>query len=744
MKIGSILLAFILIANFNIPSSKEKNDLRIDLNSVRYWAYQIQGIEEEQAVEKLVKSRYDMLVVEPTRTDWSSDNKYFDTKEMVKKLKSSFANDGFHRKIVIAYLSIGEAEKWRWYWKWGNNFPDFIIGPDPDGWEDCYLVEYWRREWKDIIIYGVNYSEEGRDYNSSLEEIINDGFDGVYLDWVEAFENEDVIKRANLKGVNATLEMLKFMKEIKNYAKARNPDFIIIQQNGIELCEQSELFKIIDGFAQEAIWYDGVATDDWYDNDGYDIKNDEELTNHYLKYINIYRINEKPVFNCEYAFHYAKDAYEKSYENGLIPYCSRRSLSKLTTTPPFGYFNISLQKGFSFAGWWNDIYATPEASISLRNLRETGNEWISLIVTWYQENEHSTKIAPDKDATPSDESIIYAINFAHSLGMKVMLKPHIDLYNGEWRGEIEFYSDRDWRSWFRSYREFILHYADLAERNNVEQLCIGCELVKTVRRYEWLDIIEAVRESFSGPLTYASNWDEYSNVKFWDYLDFIGIDAYFPLTDKNNPSIDELMLAWDKWKGEIMMIEDAFGKPVVFTEIGYRSIDGCNIDPWNWWRAGEIDLQEQADCYEAAFSKFWYEKWFCGFYWWMWWPELRGGENDDSYTPYKKPAEKVLRKYYKNETFFVRIEKPGNAIYIFDREVIKADRTIIIGRITIEVNSSENIGEVEFYIDGEFRYLDNEKPYEWLWNELSVGKHEIKVIGNEAMDKKDVFIINLV
>lgn len=141
--------------------------------------------------------------------------------------------------------------------------------------------------------------------------------------------------------------------------------------------------------------------------------------------------------------------------------------------------------------------------------------------------------------------------------------------------------------------------------------------MKTTGRREWNDIIRAVRENFSGMITYAANWDNYMNIPFWQYLDFIGIDAYFWLTNKNDPTLEELLQAWKRWKVGIEEIHNSTGKFIVFTEIGYRSIDGCNIDLWNWWRCGKIDLQEQADCYEAAFLSFFNEPWFKGFYWWM-------------------------------------------------------------------------------------------------------------------------------
>jgi|GEM_PF-490077 len=413
-------------------------------------------------------------------------------------------------------------------------------------------------------------------------------------------------------------------------------------------------------------------------------------------------------------------------------------------------FNVPFQKGFSYAAWWNNTFLQKESDISLMNLANTSTKWVSLVVTWYQEDKHSLQIRPDIDRTPSDESIIHAINVIHSLGMKVMLKPHVDLYNGEWRGEIWFENEFEWQEWFNSYRNFICHYARLAEENNVEQFCVGCELVKTTSREEWFNIIQAVRNLFSGPITYAANWDNYQNAAFWQALDFIGIDAYFPLTDKNDPSINELMDGWKKWKSGIEEIYNLTRKPVIFTEIGYRSIDGCNRDPWNWQRDGKIDLQEQADCYEAAFRMFYNESWFYGFYWWMWYPDLRGGADDRSYTPYGKPAEKILKKYYseENEELYIEIKKPETGkLYFMDREIMTftGEKAIVIGGITVEVESNGNT--VEFYVDNDLKYVDNGSPYSWKWNEPAIGNRQIKVIAyneeQKVFDKLDVMIFNI-
>jgi cysteinyl-tRNA synthetase len=317
-----------------------------NLEDVTYWAYQLQDISAPGTVDVLVTSHYDMLVLEPNRTDWP-DNQSFDTRGMLTRLKHSPASDGLHRKLIIAYIDVGEAEDWRWYWTWSrdwdctgdppDDWPDFILTCDPDGWSGNYPVAYWDPAWKDIIIYGQD-SDPARDYNSAIDEAIRDGFDGIYLDWVEAFEDDEVAAAARAAGLDPAAEMITFIQEMRDYANPRNPDFVIIQQNAASLIDgRPELVNVIDAISQEAIWYDGEADVDWEDPTGYDWANDASLVNYYLNHLDQYLSAGLPVFDCEYALDYANTAYTSALHHGYVPYVTRRALSRLTTTPPPGY-----------------------------------------------------------------------------------------------------------------------------------------------------------------------------------------------------------------------------------------------------------------------------------------------------------------------------------------------------------------------------------------------------------------------
>lgn len=304
-------------------------------------------------------------------------------------------------------------------------------------------------------------------------------------------------------------------------------------------------------------------------------------------------------------------------------------------------------KGMLYSSYHENELAAKESDTILEYLKGQNIKHISLIVTWYQETLDSNKIFPESPQggrTPVDEALSHAINKAHSLGMKVVLKPHVDVQTGEFRGDIPGNEE-----WFKNYNDFILRYAKFAAKYNVEMFCIGTELSNTsYSRWEnrWRQIIKEVRKIYKGPIVYAANWDEYKDVSFWDELDYVGIDAYFPLTSKNNPAKDELIEGWTKRANEIenWLKEKNIKNPVIFTEIGYASADGANKKPWDIPSQIE-DQQEQADCLDATLTVLSKRNWFKGMYWWNTFPKEM--ESPLSFTIKGKKAEPILAGWYK-------------------------------------------------------------------------------------------------
>jgi cysteinyl-tRNA synthetase len=323
--------------------------LPLPIGAVRFFGYQIQGVSNPGAARALARSRYDMLVVEPTRTDWSSNNKHWKTREMVARLQATPAHDGVHRKLVLAYVDIGEAENWRWYWTWSKTWkkgepkptgwPEYIVEPDPNGWGGNFPVAYWDAAWQNVIVYGTDGPRAPyKNYNSAIDETIKDGFDGIYIDWVEAFSAQRVRERAEAEHVDPADAMIQFIQRMRDYAVPRSPNFLIVQQDAPNLADgHPELYGKIDAIAQEAIWYDGVATDNWNNPRGHDIRNSTSLTQWYLTRLAGFQAAHVPVFDVEYALTHAADAYQLAANHRFVGYSTRRSLSQLTTTLPPGY-----------------------------------------------------------------------------------------------------------------------------------------------------------------------------------------------------------------------------------------------------------------------------------------------------------------------------------------------------------------------------------------------------------------------
>lgn len=298
----------------------------------------------------------------------------------------------------------------------------------------------------------------------------------------------------------------------------------------------------------------------------------------------------------------------------------------------------------------------------LNELSELGVEWISLTPFGYQPGLNDPEIRfGGRDIT--EENLVRCIEDIHSLGMQVFLKPHIwsrEFSRGKWRGEIKMRSTEDWDKWFANYTKYIMHYARIAEKSKVSLLCIGLEFVQSTAEHEkrWRTLIHSIRSVYKGKITYAANWTkEIEQVSFWDELDFIGFQAYFPLAKKKHSGIDDLKKGARPYVTKLKKLAQRYGKPVLFAEAGYRSVEGASITPWLSGRRGEEDSpvseEEQRLCYEALFQTFWNQPWFAGIYWWKHYTadmskyrSRRGNYLSRDFTPHGKPAEETIRKWY--------------------------------------------------------------------------------------------------
>lgn len=239
----------------------------------------------------------------------------------------------------------------------------------------------------------------------------------------------------------------------------------------------------------------------------------------------------------------------------------------------------------------------------------------------------------------------------HKNKIKVMLKPQLWVWKGEFTGNIKMNSEADWKVLENTYRNFILEYAVLAEEEKVALFCIGTELEQFVkyRKAYWLSLIKQIREVYKGELTYAANWDEYTKTPFWNKLDYIGIDGYFPLSKSKTPKFEDLKKGWVKHKDLMKEKSDSLQKKILFTEFGYRSVDYCASKPWEVdYNKTNVNLDGQVNATQVLFEELWDEEWFAGGFLWKWFihHDKAGGENDPRFTPQNKPAEETIRAFY--------------------------------------------------------------------------------------------------
>lgn len=283
----------------------------------------------------------------------------------------------------------------------------------------------------------------------------------------------------------------------------------------------------------------------------------------------------------------------------------------------------------------------------LDEIAQVGASHVALVVTWAQDHIGSIDIAPGHE-TIDDATLVHAIEHAHALGLQVMVFPILtvrELSPGQWRGTIE---PRDVDAWWLAYEAFITHYARIAAKTRSRALLIGSELSSTEAwMYRWYHLISGVQRIYDGALVYSANWDHYQHVSFWRRLDVIGITGYFDLTRDNDADLTQLANAWRQERARILEYMRSTNKALWLTEVGYTSVDGTATRPWDYQREGRTDHEEQRRAY-AAFVDAWDGvPELDGVFFWNWYG--RGGKMDRGYTPKGKPAEAVLRAWYRGQ-----------------------------------------------------------------------------------------------
>ncbi|MEZ4392282.1 MAG: hypothetical protein R3A48_14430 [Polyangiales bacterium] len=298
-------------------------------------------------------------------------------------------------------------------------------------------------------------------------------------------------------------------------------------------------------------------------------------------------------------------------------------------------------------------YGTPASAEALDELAALGCNWVSVTPFGRMWSNRDPAVRMDFEAPFAEnrEAVKRVIAQAHARGMRVLLVPHIWTDTGGWRGEIAFDDPRDWARWFAAYARFVAQWARVAEEAHADMLSVAVEMCSSSGRPEWGGVIDAIRREYSGLLTYSANWDEADRVTFWDRLDVIGVQAFYPLAQHPGASLDELRRAALERADLVERWALREQRPVMFTEFGYTARTDPTLRPWEWpdgMTDVRVDARAQAEGYRALLEAFVPRPWFVGGFVWRYYanPMDSSQEAPWGFSPRGREGEQVLRELY--------------------------------------------------------------------------------------------------
>lgn len=355
-----------------------------------------------------------------------------------------------------------------------------------------------------------------------------------------------------------------------------------------------------------------------------------------------------------------------------IKYAAAKSKFNHTYSP------VGFIKGFSW-GWtgWRGQYLGEKPAESMKKLAGTNSEWVCISFGAEMEKPDIPKIqwGDNYSRMATDAEIKRAIQLARENNLKVILKPVVNVYDGTWRAWIKFADApgiknmNKWNKWWSDFRLFLLHYAKIAEETNCEMLCLGCEMESTEEfDIRWRNLITEIRQVYGGPLVYNANHGREDKITWLDAVDVIGMSAYYPVgTDDvltalkddlskvppSDRSVKAMKRRWLPIVDRLEKVSKKYDRPIFFIELGVCSAKGCAAAPWTHEDPNMVyDADEQKHYYQAAIESLWDKPWFIGFTWWEWSAHLYDLQDADTHIGfgvYGKPAEKLIRDWYRKE-----------------------------------------------------------------------------------------------
>ncbi len=289
---------------------------------------------------------------------------------------------------------------------------------------------------------------------------------------------------------------------------------------------------------------------------------------------------------------------------------------------------------------------------SVDRIAALGANALTIVTPLFQEKVDSTDVRVLEHKCPTEEQLLAIFERAKGHGLLTQLQPIVlieDPGEKDWRGVIR---PTDWDAWWASYDRLIERNLRIARAAKVDVFVIGSELNTTEDQLDrWRRVVNTVRSSFPGQITYSANWDRYTKTDIWEMVDAISVSSYFEL-ERNRPGAptEDLVAAWGPVQRLLLRFAEGWGKPLVLSELGYPSLPWANAHPWNYVAKGKkADHELQARCFEAFFEA-WSDDFAdtdgpaAGFYCYHWDPYHQGRPKDTGYGVQGKPAKAVIEQ----------------------------------------------------------------------------------------------------
>ncbi|MBM3728327.1 MAG: hypothetical protein FJW40_23245 [Acidobacteria bacterium] len=319
---------------------------------------------------------------------------------------------------------------------------------------------------------------------------------------------------------------------------------------------------------------------------------------------------------------------------------TQAAMAGVTRPSPEEAYTVSFfQKGVNFTAEGPTNYRPGPAGAMLEQLKPLGVNAIALVPYAFMPRKDGGEVRfPERGGMEDPPGMEAIALMARQKGFRVMWKPQVWVGGGSFPGDVDIPDASQRRAWFASYTRYILFHAGIAARAHADIFCVGVEFAQLTKyEREWRELIAAVRGVYKGPLVYAAiQGQDFEQLRFWDALDYIGLNNYYPLPDSLDTA--EMM-------AKVETVQKRFQKPVIFPEAGYTSLENPHRAPWDE-TPRRISLEDQARCYEALMRAFYRKPWFHGVYWWKVGTNGYGGPEDGWHTPWRKPAMAVAARWF--------------------------------------------------------------------------------------------------